>query len=246
LLNILRATAGRAEVLGCDSRKLGPAQFARIGYVSENRELPGWMRVGSFLNYCRKFYPDWNDAEASSLVRMFSLPLDRKLSSLSRGMRIKAAFAAALAYRPRLLILDEPFSGLDVAVREHLIQSIAALTPDTTILIATHDLADIEGFATHVAYLSDGHLAFAEEMETLTTRFREIELVVGNPALNKLPETWLNVNQLPGLVRFTHASYDPARCNSELRQYWPDISDISVRPLSLRSIFLALSAQQRS
>jgi ABC-2 type transport system ATP-binding protein len=246
MLNILRATSGRAELLGCDSRRLGPKHLERIGYISENRDLPDWMTVAAFLKYCRQFYPDWNDAEVAKLIQQFGLPLDRRLRSLSRGMRIKAAFASALAYRPRLLILDEPFSGLDVAVREHLVLSLVEQTPECTVLIATHDLADIEGFATHVAYLSDGRLRFAEEMETLTARFREVEVVIDErteiPAT--LPQCWLNVNQLPGIVRFTHTHYEQGRCDSELRQYWQDIRDVSVRPLSLRSIFLALNSAQ--
>ena len=144
-----------------------------------------------------------------------------------------------------MLILDEPFSGLDVAVREHLVQSLVEQTPECTVLIATHDLAEIEGFATHVAYLSNGKLKFAEEMETLAAGFREVEVSLDErsemPA--KLPESWLNVNQLRGVVRFTHAAYSPERCDSELRQYWRDIRDVEVRPLPLRSIFVTLASE---
>jgi ABC-2 type transport system ATP-binding protein len=249
MLNILRATSGRVELLGCDSRKLGPKQLTRIGYIAENRELPGWMSVGSFLEYCRKFYPDWNDTEASNLIQLFELPLGRKLRSLSRGIRIKVAFVSALAHRPRLLILDEPFSGLDVAVREHLVKSVAGQTPNCTVLVATHDLSDIEGFATHIGYLSSGKLMFAEEMDTLGARFREIEVLLDTATQTtrlpeQLPRSWLNVNQSPGLIRFTHSQYDPYRCDTEVHQYWRNIRDVSVRPLSLRSIFIALSGQQ--
>ena len=172
MLNILRATSGRVELLGCDSRKLGPKQLTRIGYIAENRQLPGWMSVGSFFEYCRKFYPDWNDTECANLIRLFYLPLDLTLRSLSRGIRIKVAFVAALAHRPRLLILDEPLSGLDVAARELLVKSVAEQTPNCTVLVATHDLSDIEGFATPIGYLSGGKLMFAEEMDTLGARFR--------------------------------------------------------------------------
>ncbi|HVY91169.1 MAG TPA: ATP-binding cassette domain-containing protein, partial [Bryobacteraceae bacterium] len=83
-LNMLRASSGRAEVLGVDSRKLGPAELARVGYVSETRQLPEWMTVGRFLAYCREFYPAWNDADVTEFVRAYELPLDRPLKSLSR------------------------------------------------------------------------------------------------------------------------------------------------------------------
>ncbi|MEO0414942.1 MAG: ABC transporter ATP-binding protein, partial [Verrucomicrobiota bacterium] len=91
IMNLHRPTSGSAEVLGIDSRQLGPQQLQRIGYVSEGMELPLWMTVKSFLNYCRPFYPDWDQSFAEQLVEEFKLPLDRKLRNLSRGMRMKAA-----------------------------------------------------------------------------------------------------------------------------------------------------------
>src|SRR5689334_24297454 len=90
VMNILQPTAGRAEILGVDSRRLGPEQLAQIGYVSENQQLPEWMSVQQLLAYCKPFYPAWSDADAFDLVRLYELPLDRPLSKLSRGMRVKA------------------------------------------------------------------------------------------------------------------------------------------------------------
>jgi len=247
LLNIVRPGGGRAEILGTDSRHIGPKELARIGYVSENRELPEWMTVSEYFNYCRPFYPEWQDSEAAELARMFDFPVDRTLRALSRGMRMKAALAGTLAYRPKLLIMDEPFSGLDVVVREQLLECIAERTPECTVLIATHDLSDIESFATHVAYLSDGHLLFAEEMETLTKRFREIEMVLsGDTSPQILPDNWMNLKQAPGVIRFTDADYQPAKCEAEIRQRWSGIKDITVRALTLRSIFIALAANRKA
>jgi ABC-2 type transport system ATP-binding protein len=113
VMNILRPTSGHVEVLGIDSLRLGPEALANIGYVSENQELPEWMTVEYLLAYLKPFYPSWDDARVKQLVRQFDLPLDRQLRHLSRGMRMKTALASSLAYRPRLLIMDEPFSGLD-------------------------------------------------------------------------------------------------------------------------------------
>ena len=117
LMNILRASSGSAEVLGVDSRRLGPKQLARIGYVSENQELPEEMTVDYLLRYLKPFYPAWDETLANEMARQFDLPRDRELRHLSRGMRMKAALAASLAYRPELIILDEPFTGLDALVR---------------------------------------------------------------------------------------------------------------------------------
>jgi ABC-2 type transport system ATP-binding protein len=243
VMNIIQPSAGRAEILGVDSRALGAEQLAQIGYVSENQRLPEWMKVDYFLAYCKGFYPTWNDGDLAELVRAFDLPLDRPLKALSRGMRVKAALASSLAYRPRLIVLDEPFSGLDVLVREQLIESILDRTPEATVLVCSHDLAEIESFATHVGYLNEGRLEFVEEMSALTERFREIEITLESPGElpRDLPGTWLNAEQSGVAARFTDARYDAARCNEEIRRRFGPVSEIEARQMSFRAIFLALA-----
>ncbi len=141
------------------------------------------MTVEYLLAYLKPFYPTWDDARARQLVRQFDLPVDRQLRHLSRGMRMKIALASSLAYRPRLLIMDEPFSGLDPLVREDLIDGLLESAGETTILISSHDLGEIESFASHIGYLDRGRLQFSEEMASLTARFREVEVTVDSPPL---------------------------------------------------------------
>jgi len=100
----------------------------QIGYVSENMELPLWMTVKQFLDYCRPLYPNWDSDFEARLAREFDLPPATKLKDLSRGMRVKAALLSSLAYRPKLVILDEPFSGLDPLVRDEFIRGLLELT----------------------------------------------------------------------------------------------------------------------
>ena len=107
-----------------------------------------------------------------TLMRQYQLPADRELGHLSRGMRMKAALVSCLAYRPRLLVLDEPFSGLDPLVREDLIEGLLDIAGETTMFISSHDLAEIESFASHIGYLDRGILQFSEEMTSLSGRFR--------------------------------------------------------------------------
>jgi ABC-2 type transport system ATP-binding protein len=242
IMNILRPTSGRAEVLGVDSRRLGPAQLQQIGYVSENQQLPEWMKTGAFLEYCKPFYPGWNDAEAAELVRAYGLPLDRRLSSLSRGMRVKAALAASLAYRPKLIVLDEPFSGLDVLVREELIESLVERTPEATILLASHDLAEIESFATHVAYLNEGRLEFVEEIAALFERFREVEVTAEEAPAGGAPREWLNVERSEHVVRFTDSQFHGSAAVAER---FPGAREVTARPMSLRQIVIALAKSMR-
>lgn len=111
MMNILQPTTGQVEVLGIDSRRLGSDDMTKIGYVSENQEMPGWMTVRYLMDYLKPFYPTWDDARATELVREFDLPLDRELSRFSRGMWMKAALASSLAYRPRRRVYAKTGEG---------------------------------------------------------------------------------------------------------------------------------------
>ena len=248
VMSLVRASAGSAEVFGVDSRRLNAKQLEQIGYYSENQKLPEWMRAGYFLDYSKAFYPTWDDALAAELVREYEVPLQRRLRELSRGMKVKAALIACLAYRPRLLVLDEPFSGLDVLVREQLIESIIDRTPEATVFLASHDLAEIESFATHLAYLNEGRLEFVEEMATLFSRFREIEVTLAAAAAElpkDLPVNWVNMEYAGNVLRFTDTCYDTEVSRSEIARCFAGVREISSREMSFRSIFLALAKSRR-
>ena len=247
LMNIYRPTAGRAEVLGADSRKLGPKELAQIGYVSENQHMPDWMPVGYFLSYCKPFYPTWDDSLAAALIRQHELPLDRKLKALSRGMRIKAALVSSLAYRPRLIVLDEPFSGLDALVRDELIETVLEMAHEATVLLASHDLAEIESFASHIGYLEQGRLRFTEDMNSLSERFREVEVTLDSPAElpREWPSHWLNPEQASVVVRFTDSAFHRDTSETEIQARFSGVRSVTARSMPLRSIFVALAKSGR-
>jgi len=249
LMNLQRATAGTAEVLGLPTEKIRGAALNRIGYVSESQELPEWMTVGALLDYLRPFYPAWDRGLEAQLLRDFALPLDRKLKQLSRGMRMKAAFAGALSFRPALLVLDEPFSGLDPLVRDELIQGLLDRIGETTLFLSSHDLAEIESFASHVGYLEEGSLLFSEEMTTLSNRFRQVEFAVdpasATPA--KLPDAWMEFERSGSLVRFTHSAFvSEEEARAQIATLFPTAGVAEFAPMSLRSIFLANARTHRT
>jgi len=245
LMNIIQPDSGTARVLGCDSRLLGPEQFARIGYVSENQQLPDWMTVAYLMHYLKPFYPSWDDARAEELLRQFDLPPGRKLKHLSRGMWMKASLASSLAYRPQLLVLDEPFSGLDPLVREDLIQGILDSADETTILCSSHDLAEIETLASHIGYMDRGVLRFSEEMSNLTSRFREVEVTVETvftmPPNGQWPVRWLRPEIAPSLVRFVDSGFDPHQTDADIREVIGQVSSVTVNPMPLKSIFVTMA-----
>jgi ABC-2 type transport system ATP-binding protein len=247
LMNILQASEGTAELFGLDSRKFSAQQFTQVGYVSENQQMPEWMTVEYFMNYLKPFYPNWDEARAQELLRQFELPLDRKIRDLSHGMRMKAALASSLAYRPPLIVLDEPFTGLDALVRDELIAGLLECADGATIFISSHDLSEIESFASHIGYLDRGRLQFSEEMSSLSNRFREIEITLANPSQSpsSWPAAWLNKEQSATLVRFVDSHFDSERTIAEVHGVFGTVQQISVNPMPLRAIFVTLAKAGR-
>ena len=248
LMNIFGPTSGRAEVLGVESARIAGRAFRSIGYVSENQELPEWMRVGALLEYLRPFYPSWDRALEDELISQFDLPRDRKLGNLSRGMRMKAALASALAYHPKLIVLDEPFTGLDPLVRDELIQGLLERAEESTILVSSHDLAEIESFASHVGYLEQGRLRFSEELTQLVERFREVQLTFDGPLRlpEKAPESWMQLNNSAAVVRFIESRFEPERTRAEIRGVFGEVRDVTFSPMTLREIFLVMAKAGRN
>ncbi len=252
LMNILEPTAGTALVVGMDARELRGKALNRIGYVSENQEFPEWMTVEAMLNYLRPFYPTWDRALETELTRQFDLPAGRKLKQLSRGQRMKAAMASALAYRPALLVLDEPFAGLDPLVRDELMEGLLDRAPETTIFLSSHDLAEIESFSSHVGFLEQGRLLFSEEMAVLSERFREVTVVVDglrtdtSPPRGNVPPSWLQYEATDALVRFVDSSWRGDESQREMRERFPGARSIEAQPMALRAIFLAIAKDKRS
>ena len=243
LMNILQPTRGTAEVLGIDSSRLRADSFQQIGYVSENQQQPEWMRVDQFFDYLRPFYPTWDRQLESSLIRQMQLPLDRKLRHLSRGMKMKAALASSLAYRPKLIVLDEPFSGLDPLVRDELVESLLERASEATILISSHDLAEIESFSSHVGYMEEGQLKFSEEMSSLTSRFRDVQVTLNAPAVlpTNIPATWLQPASSSTTFQFIDSQFDQERTRAAIHSAFSNVRDMTFTPMSLRAIFVAMA-----
>jgi ABC-2 type transport system ATP-binding protein len=242
-MNIIRASAGRAEIMGVKSTSISPRELATVGYVSENQQMPGWMTVDYLLAYLKPFYPTWDNTLARHLIRQFDLPPHRKLKQLSRGMRMKAALASSLAYRPKLIIMDEPFTGLDALVRDELIEGLLELAAGATVLISSHDLAEIESFASHVGYLDRGRLRFSEEMTTLVNRFRDVQVTLDGPAAVpwNCPDDWLQPSAQAAVVRFVDTRFEETATAALVRALFPEARDVSFSPMSLRDIFVALA-----
>jgi ABC-2 type transport system ATP-binding protein len=172
VLGLLRAQSGSVRVLGRDPTAEPVQVLSQIGYLSENADLPGWMRVGELLRYSRAFYPTWDAGYADSLRRSFGLDGGAVIRSLSKGQRARAGLTVALAYRPQLLVLDEPSSGLDPIVRRDILSAIirAIAEEGRTVLFSSHLLSEVERVADQVAMMKKGRLLFCDTLDAIKER----------------------------------------------------------------------------
>jgi ABC-2 type transport system ATP-binding protein len=249
VMNIIVPSSGSATVLGVDSRRLGPEQFQQIGYVSENQDVPAWMTLRQLLAYCAPLYPAWDAAFAETLRRQLDLPLDQRIKTFSRGMRMKATLLSSLAFRPKLLVLDEPFAGLDALVRDEVIQGVLELAEQSqwTVFISSHDIDEVERLADWVGVINEGHLHLAEPVATLTARFRAVEATFEGDARlpEPVPDTWLDLDSSGRIARFADSACTGTDDEARLRRQLPGATSISLSPMSLKSIFIAMARQFR-
>jgi ABC-2 type transport system ATP-binding protein len=169
ILGLLKAQTGSVRVFNLDPVADPPRVLARIGYLSEESDLPGWMRVADLIRYVASFYRTWDDAYARQLQQQFDLDLRAKVKHLSKGQRARAGLLIALAYRPDLLVLDEPSSGLDPIVRRDILGAIIRTIADEgrTVLFSSHLLAEVERVSDRVAMIRQGRILFCDSLDTI-------------------------------------------------------------------------------
>ncbi|MFV3126598.1 ATP-binding cassette domain-containing protein [Niveispirillum sp. KHB5.9] len=248
LLNILRPSSGSAHLFGRDSRHLGPVDFQRIGYAGESQMLPARLTVLAFFDYLRPLYDGWDRGLEDQLRRRFDLVPEQRIDRLSHGARMKLKLTAALAFRPALLILDEPLGGLDPDVRDQVLDGLVDRAGDTTILMATHEIAEIERFATHIAFMDGGRLLFQEETGDLATRMRDVhvQLDAACEVPRDPPESWLAPTLSGRTFGFTDSRFvSEAALRDQLAAGGLKVAGLDIRPLSLREITATLMRVQR-
>jgi len=162
VLGLLKPDQGSVRVFGMDPVADPVPVLAQIGYLSEEDILPAWMRVRELQRYMQGFYPTWDQEYADQLVKEFGLDRDAHLLGLSKGQRARAGLMAALAYRPELLLLDEPSSGLDPIVRRDILGAIVRTIAEEgrTVLFSSHLLGEVDRVADRVAMIKNGAIVF--------------------------------------------------------------------------------------
>ncbi|MCL4177139.1 MAG: ABC transporter ATP-binding protein [Verrucomicrobia bacterium] len=193
ILGLLRAQEGRVRIFGFNPVTEQVAVLQRLGYVSEDRDLPPWITVGELLRYIRSFYPAWDPDYAERLRQQLQLVATARIRTLSKGELAKAALLVALAHRPELLVLDEPSSGLDPLVRRELLEAVvrAVAEEGRTVLFSSHLLDEVARVSDRVAMLTAGRLVLHGELDAIMESHRRIvvRLKQSEPAPPRLPGT---------------------------------------------------------
>jgi ABC-2 type transport system ATP-binding protein len=172
------AQTGSVQVFGMDPVSHPVEVLGRLGYMSEDRDLPGWMRVAEILNYTRAFYPSWDRPYAEELRQLFDLNPKARIRDLSRGQAARVCLLRALAHRPELLVLDEPSSGLDPVVRRDILAAIVRTIAEEgrTVVFSSHLLDEVERLADRIAILHEGRIVLTEQLDVVRESFHRVTL----------------------------------------------------------------------
>ncbi len=246
VLGLLRAEQGTVRVFGLDPVAEPPAVLSRIGYVSEARDLPGWMRIGELLRYTQAFYSTWDERYAEELRRQFNLDADAKVKHLSRGELAKAALLIALAYRPELLVLDEPSSGLDPVVRRDILEAIVRTVADEgrTVFFSSHLLDEIERVSDRLAMIVDGRVVLNGALDDIREAHHHITL--------RFPKAQLTAPQLARVLSISGAGQEwSVLCNGGRQEVVAQAASFGAQVVEQRcptldEIFVARAAHKQT
>jgi ABC-type multidrug transport system ATPase subunit len=241
LLGMARPASGQARVFGLDAHVQASSVEIRrrTGFVSEDKDLYNYMTVAEMIRFTAGFYPRWRDDLEQRYLRSFELPVDRKVKSLSRGMRTKLALLLALARGAELLMLDEPTSGLDPAAIEEVLQALVAhvASERMSVFFSSHQIAEVDQIADHVVIIDRGSVVVSGALDDLRERYRRVQIVFDGDA----PDITFRA---PSVARVTRkgrvvsvlASAGSDGIVQEARALNPVAVD--VMPVTLKDIFL--------
>lgn len=243
ILGLYKAQSGSVQVFGVDPVKHPTEVLGRIGYLSEDRDLPNWMRIGDLMKYTRSFFPSWDDGYANELREAFDLDPKVRVKGLSRGQRARVGLILAIAHRPDLLVLDEPSSGLDPVVRRDILGAIIRTIAEEgrTVLFSSHLLDEVERVADRVALIQAGKILLDASMDEIKQSHRRLTL--------RFEQAMTQPPPLLGAYRWSGAdrewTYD---CNGEAVQLQQAAASIGATivtdsVLSLDEIFISRIAQ---
>lgn len=193
LLGLVHQDAGEVQVLGRSVPREQVAAKWNIGFASEDMRLYDSMTLGWHMNFIQSIYPGWDAAYGQLLLKRFGLVADQKIKGLSHGQRVKAMLLLVFARRPKLLVLDEPTTGLDPVARHEILRELTGVMEDEgrSVLFSSHHTQDVEQISDQITFIDRGRIIDSMDKETYLERWRRLRLEV--PAGVELPA-------LPGVI----------------------------------------------
>jgi ABC-2 type transport system ATP-binding protein len=247
LMGLRRAATGRATILGADAAHLASRERSRIGYVAEGQVLPGWMGLAQLEAYLAPLYETWDAPLARDLRERFALDPARKIRTLSRGERMKAALLCALAPRPKVLIMDEPFTGMDALVKDDLVRGLLTSSgaEGCTILLCSHDIGELELLADWVGFLDRGTVRLSAPMDRVREEFTRVDVALPDDrAIGALPVEWMSAETAGRRIGFVLRADSREAAERIVRTRLGEAAQFQLRDASLREIFVALASKQ--
>lgn len=237
---------GSANVFGFSVSQLTIGQRQQMTYVAEGQELPTWMRLEQLEAFCAPLYDTWDMSLATKLRARFDLDPKARIDAMSRGQRMKAALLCTLAPRPKLIVMDEPFTGMDVAVKDDLVRGLldAASLEGATVLLCSHDIAEIEPLADWVGFLNNGRVSISAPLDELRERYKRLEFTTETSTRmpEQLPNNWMSIERAGLRVSVLVKDFSDDRA---LPAPFQDATRVNVRDATLKELYIAIAKPTR-
>ena len=247
LMGLVHQDHGSVTVMG-QSMPDGQAVAKReIGFVSEDMRLYKAATLGWHLEFVRSIFPSWDQAYADQLMTRFDLKRDHPIKGLSHGQRVKAALLLALARRPKLLVLDEPTTGLDPVARHEVLAALMEVLADEsrTVLFSSQNTLDVEQISDHISFIDAGRIVESGDKEEFLDRWRRFRLDVPSEAeLPDLPGT-IGAASVPRNARLTVVTTNRFEPSMVAAYRAAGITVQAVENMTLEEIFVATVLAKR-
>ena len=182
LMGLVRPDSGHVEVLGHAIPAQERLAKVDVGFASEDMRLYGHASLDWHMQFVRSVFPQWDDAYAKELLKKFDLIREQKIKGMSHGQRVKSQLLLVLARRPRLLMLDEPTTGLDPVARSEVLDELVdvLLDEDRTVLFSSHNTSDVEQICDQITFVDRGRLVTTDDKESFIENWRRLRFEAPN------------------------------------------------------------------